>query len=1160
VVAGYAEVVLGDAAADRRHPAFSKLFVESEYLPDEHALVFRRRRRTTQDTPLYLVHAMALPRGARPYGFDSARESFIGRGGSLRAPAALQARGGLAGKSGTTLDPVMALAAAVDLPARRPRELAFITATAPSRDEALALARRYRSPADLEWTIELARHRAEAELSAFDERELPALTTLLSLLLYPHPALRAAADVLNSNTAGRASLYQHALSGDLPILLVRVGHTPHAPLLSVLLHAQAFWRGRGVAIDVVVYNEQSTTYDAQADDRLQRAIAAAGAEAWMHRPGGVFVIHADRLSDVDRIALLSAARVVIDGGAESLTQQVAQTGAHRADLPPLVVTAADVNVGPGLERFSGRGFDNGLGGFSADGGEYLIHLEPGASTPAPWVNVVANPRCGFVVSESGGGYTWFGNSGENRLTPWSNDPIADTPGECVYLRDEETGAVWSPTPQPAGGGRAYQVRHGIGYTIFAHRCRGIDQQLRMFVPAEDPLKIVELELTNRSERPRRLTVTYYAEWVLGTQRSATQPYVIPAFDPESETLTARNPWNEEFGSAVAFMAAGPRLHGFTADRTEFLGRCGDRARPAALVRIGLASAVRPGGDPCAALQVHVDLGPGETRTVHYLLGQGESQSHVADLVRRYRDPAAVRTAWTAMREEWAAIVSTRRARTPDPALDLMLNGWLLYQAVSARFWGRTGFYQSSGAYGFRDQLQDAAALVDVAPRFCREHLLTAAAHQFEEGDVLHWWHPPSNAGLRSRCSDDLLWLPFVTAHYVQATGDRAVLSAPAPFLAAEPLLEQELERYGRFAPSTQTAPLYDHCLRALEKAWALGPHGLPLFGTGDWNDGMNRVGVRGRGESVWLGWFQHAAMMCFAPLCRTMGDEQRADELERRAAALREALHRHGWDGEWYLRGYYDDGTPLGSAQRDECQIDSVAQSWSVLSDGADPRRARLAMRAVREHLWRDADQLLLLLAPPFDRSSQDPGYIKAYPPGIRENGGQYTHAAIWAAWAFAAIGEVDLAARCFSTAILPVRRALTAESSARYRVEPYVIAADIYSAAQHTGRGGWTWYTGSAAWAYRFGWEMLLGLRAQGDGWRIDPSLPSTWPGFSVTMRDGDTVYEVEVMNPHGVNRGVAAIWLDGTARPDLIVPRLRDGAKHRVVVTMQMPQSATA
>jgi cyclic beta-1,2-glucan synthetase len=796
-------------------------------------------------------------------------------------------------------------------------------------------------------------------------------------------------------------------------------------------------------------------------------------------------------------------------------------------------------------------FDQGLGGFSADGREYVVHLEPGQSTPAPWVNVVANRRLGFVVSEAGGGYTWAENAGENRLTPWRNDPISDEPGEVLYLRDEETGAVWTPTPRPAPAHGAHQIRYGAGYATFLHRSHGLEQSLRLWVPPADPVKLVELTLTNRLDRPRRLTVTYYVEWVLGAMRDLAQAFVVPEFDPASQALLARNPWNEDFAGRVAFVAASEKLHGLTADRTEFLGRHGGYAAPAAMGRIGLASTVRAGLDPCAALQVHLDLGPGATAHVHFMLGEAAGRDEALGLVTRYRERAAIAAGWTDLHRHWDALLGAVTVRTPDPALDVMLNRWLLYQVLSSRLWGRTGYYQSSGAFGFRDQLQDVAALVHCAPGTCRAHILEAARQQFEAGDVLHWWHPPAGAGVRTRCSDDLLWLPFITAHYVEATGDDTILAEEVPFLAGAPLEPAEVERYARFEPGARRATLYAHCLAALERGDTAGAHGLPLFGSGDWNDGMNRVGSRGRGESVWLGWFLYATLTRFATVSERMGDMDRAATQRHRADELRGALEASAWDGAWYRRGYYDDGTPLGSAERGECRIDALAQAWAVLSSAADRSRAAAAMEAVARHLLREQDGLILLLAPPFAGPDQDPGYIRGYPPGIRENGGQYTHAAIWVLWALAELGDVERAVALFQR-LLPVRHALTPDAAARYRTEPYVLAADVYSAPPWTGRGGWTWYTGAAGWAYRLGVEAILGLHPLRGGWRLDPRIPASWPGFEIVLRDGATVVHIDVENPCGVSHGVAQAFLDGERIDPRILPRLRDGRRHELRLTM--------
>ena len=1149
----YAEVVLGDAAEDRRHPAFSKLFVESEHLPELDALLFHRRPRGGGDAG-WLLH-MVVPgnRRARATAHESSRERFLGPRRDAEHPAALAHPGRRPpGTVGFPLDPIMALSAEIDLPPHRATTLAYVLLVADSRDEAIALARRHRSLHDLEWRVELAQRNAEQEVADLGllPRDLPLAQRLLSLVLHPHPALRASADVLRANRLGQSGLWRWAISGDLPILLVRVKGTAEAPLLPTVLRAHQLWRRRGVAVDVVILAEHAGSYGADVDDRIVRAIARAGAEASRDRPGGVFVLHAAGMAEEERRLLLAAARVVLDGSATDAAA-LARVPEEPPRLPPLEPSLPDVAAPEPLERPTDLLFDNGLGGFSADGREYVVHLGPGDATPAPWTNVVANPGFGFVVSESGGGFTWAEHSGENRLTPWRNDPVLDQPGDAIYLRDEETGGVWSPTPLPARGPGSYEVRHGPGYTTFRHRCRGLGQELTMLVPPDDPVKIVQLHVTNHTERPRRLTVTYYVEWVLGTTRDTTQAFIVPEFDPASQALLARNAWGDDFRDRVAFAAASEKLHGLTADRTEFLGRHRSRARPAALGRIGLGSTVQPGLDPCAALQVHIDLAAGATADVHFLLGEARSAAEARTLVARYRDRANVEAARGAVAEQWTRLLGAIQVRTPDPTLDLMLNRWLLYQTLVSRVWARASHYQAGGAFGFRDQLQDVTALLHTAPALCRRHLLEAARHQFEAGDVLHWWHAHTGTGVRTRCSDDLLWLPFVTALYVTATGDETVLDEPVDFLQAEPLRDGEAARYGRFATADRPATLYRHCLRAIERGRTAGPHGLPLFGGGDWNDGMDRVGLRGQGESVWLGWFLVATLDRFAPLCERMGEPARAVQLRGDAETLRRVLEASGWDGEWYRRGFYDDGSALGSRRSAECQIDSIAQSWAVLAPAADRQRAAAAVESARRRLVREDEGLVLLLAPPFDRGAEDPGYIRAYPPGVRENGGQYTHAAIWLLWALAELGEADRATALF-TNLLPPRHADSREAAERYRVEPYVLAADVCGAPPWTGRGGWTWYTGAAGWAYRFGIEVLLGIRLDHGAWRIDPRIPRRWPGFEATLHDGATSFVVRVVNPRGVSRGVAAVLLDGAPLAEPVVPRLADGRVHLLELTM--------
>jgi len=1181
MLTSYGEVVLAPQTADGRHPAFNKLFVESEYLPEINGLLFHRRPRSAEEKPIYLAHllvpaylAIVGRRGKLTSAHESNRAHFLGRGRTARSPAALDPTlphshtptlsHGLSGTTGATLDPIMALSQEITLESHTTAQVAYITLAAESRQEALALAYRHQAWPVISRAFDKARSQSELELRqlGLTTAEVERIQQLLSVLLYPHPALRASQATLAANSKGQPGLWPYAISGDYPILLVRVGSQEETVLVRELLQAHAYWRNRQTKIDLVILNQKDVGYAQDLHDQLHRLIARTGNDTWLNQRGGIFLLRAELMSETDQVLLETAARAILDGEKGRLAEQLGRLREQPARPPrfvstfppPLGETEGEVRLlTPPLARPTDLLFDNGLGGFSTDGSEYVIYLEPGQWTPAPWINVIANAYFGFLVSEAGSGYTWAENSGENRLTPWRNDPVTDAPGEALYLRDEEVGHVWSPTPLPAGAPAPYLIRHGAGYSVFEHHSHGLKQRLRLFVVPNAPVKVIQLRLDNTCNRNRRITATFYAEWVLGTTRETTQQYVIPEFDAGSLALLARNPYNEEFGERVAFLAASKEPHALTTDRTEFLGRGGSLSHPAALDRVGLSSTVKAGLDPCAGLQVHIYLPPYGSKEIYFLLGQGADRPETLRLVKQYQDPAQVEAAWETINQLWDELLGTITVRTPDPAMNLLLNRWLLYQALSCRVWGRSALYQSSGAFGFRDQLQDVMALVHAAPDLARDHILRAACHQFEEGDVLHWWHPSSkrSRGVRTRCSDDLLWLPFVTTHYVATTGDEAILTKRVPFLKGVPLEPEEEERYGQYETGAEDGTLYEHCRRALEKGSTAGPHGLPLMGSGDWNDGMNRVGIGGQGESVWLGWFLYSTLTRFASLCERMGDEEQAATYLQRARDLLQALETHAWDGNWYRRAYYDDGTLLGSAENDECQIDSIAQSWAVLSGAADPARAAQAMEAVTDRLVRLDDQLVLLFDPPFDKTTHDPGYIRGYLPGIRENGGQYTHAALWAAWAFAELGQGDRAAALFRL-LNPIYHSDWPEKVARYRVEPYVVAADVYSVPPHTGRGGWTWYTGSASWMYRLGVEAILGVRRMGNMLRIDPCIPKNWPGYELTYHHGTTSYQIRVENPDGVNRGVKQVTLDGGVWPGGDIPLLDDGRQYSVRVLM--------
>jgi cyclic beta-1,2-glucan synthetase len=1155
-VTSYAEIVLAPPAADDAHPAFSKLFVQTEFDAAIGVILATRRRRSPAEPEAWAAHLMvAEGESDGELQFETDRARFVGRTRQLRSACALEHGRELSGSVGTVLDPIFSLRRRMRVAPGATVRVAFWTLVAPTRAEVLDLVDQHCDSAAFDRAVELAWTQGQVELHhlgiTHDEASL--FQRLAGHVLYNDPTLRPSSDVLRRGNGGQAVLWAHGISGDLPIVLVRIDDTDDLGMVRQLLRAFEYWRLKKLSVDIVFLNERESSYvqDLQiALETLARGALSRAPVLGEPTRGGVFVLRSDIISSEARLTLLAAARAVLLSRRGSIAEQVdrLEQGAPPAIPPPVSVLAS---AGPATApaHVPKTEFFNGIGGFAVDGDEYVTILRDGERTPAPWINVVGNSGFGFQVSAEGSGSTWAGNSREHRLTPWSNDPVGDRPGEAIYVRDEETGALWGPTALPVRHeSGVYVARHGHGYSRFEHNRHGIALDLLQFVPLDASLKVSRLRIRNLSGRPRHLSVTAYVEWVLGTLPAATGPYVSTELEPVTGGVLARNLWSGPDGR-VAFVDLGGRQTAWTADRVEFIGRNGTVDCPAALAN-GTALSGRTGAglDPCGALQTSFTLAADSSIELVWLLGEAAAPLDARLMIERWRG-ADLDALLAAVREDWREVLGTVTVKTPDRAFDVMLNGWLLYQTLACRVQARSAFYQASGAYGFRDQLQDTMALIPARPALAREHLLRAAGRQFLEGDVQHWWLPGTGSGVRTRVSDDGAWLCHCVAHYVEATGDVAVLDEVVPFLDGPVLRDDEHERYFQPLPAEESAPLFEHCARALDRSLAVGAHGLPLIGSGDWNDGMNRVGEGGRGESTWLGWFVHLALSKFAPLAEARGEHVRAASWRAHATGLRASLGEHGWDGDWYRRGYFDDGTPLGSAMNTECRIDSIAQTWGVISGVADPERVIRAMASLDRHLLRRDDGLVLLLTPPFDQTVPDPGYIQAYPPGIRENGGQYTHAAIWSVIAYAMLGEGDKATEIFSI-LNPVNHALTPAAVLRYKVEPYVVAADVYSEPPHVGRGGWTWYTGSAAWMYRAGLEWLLGCRLRGATLHLDPCIPKHWPGFQVSLRFGATRYEIAVENPGAVNRGLASLQLDGVALPPEQgrIPLVDDGRTHQV------------
>ncbi|WP_279230406.1 GH36-type glycosyl hydrolase domain-containing protein [Thermohalobacter berrensis] len=1151
----YFETVLTNQSADIAHPAFSNLFVRTEALDESDTIIASRRPREEGQKTVWAFHSVVVEGetlGSLQY--ETNRDNFIGRGRDISNPQALTQP--LSNTTGVVIDPIMSLRKKIKIKPGETAKVSFITGVGNNKKEVIELSRKYTDTPNITRAFDLAFTRSQVENSYLNvgEEDIKLFQEIVPHIVFLSPNRKKYKNIIKKNTKGQSGLWAYGISGDNPIILLTIKDAEYLDVLRKVLKSHEYFRMKGLTVDLVILNEDKSNYFQPLYHMIKNEVSESNSRHIYSKPGGIYIVNANSIPDEDKILLYSSAGLILRADNVPLLTQLREKN-ETEKLPNEKEFKQSNIIYMDREKNFELSYFNGYGGFSLNGREYIIKLMDYNNTPAPWINVVSNGKFGFQVSESGSGFTWSENSRENKLTPWSNDPVSDPPGEIIYIRDEQDGHTWSITPLPIREGGTYIIKHGQGYSTFIRESNGLEQELTMFVPLDEPAKINLVKLKNNSNIRRKISLTYYIRPVLGVIDEMTQQHIITEIDEESGAILIKNPYNPDFPGRIAFVNTSEVGKSYTGDREEFIGIDGSLKNPEALKRETLSNRLGAGFDPCGAIQTVVEIDPDEEKEVVFILGQGKSIDEVRKIVNKYTQIANCTNALTEVKNYWNKVLETIEVSTPDKSMDIMLNHWLLYQTIACRLWARSAFYQSGGAYGFRDQLQDAMNSINVLPEATKKQIILHSAHQFVEGDVQHWWHKTGvdgpDKGIRTKFSDDLLWLPLATAEYVKKTGDYSILEEKVGYLESEPLKENEDEKYDIPRFSDESSTIYEHCIRAIDRSLKYGEHGIPLMGSGDWNDGMNKVGNKGKGESIWLGWFICTILKRFIPICKEMKDFERAKEYSNAIEKITRSIEENAWDGNWYRRAYFDDGTPLGSSENTECIIDSIAQSWSIISGSGKKDRVKSAMESVERYLIKEDEGLILLFTPPFDKTEHDPGYIKGYVPGVRENGGQYTHAATWVVNAYALMGKGDRAWKLYNM-INPINHSRTSIECSTYKVEPYVMAADVYAVSPHVGRGGWTWYTGAAGWMYTVGIEYILGFKKEGNKLIIDPCIPRDWLNYKIKYRYENTVYKIVVKNPNRVNKNVVKVILDGKELKEKYIPLVNDNKEHKVEVVL--------
>ncbi|WP_027625800.1 GH36-type glycosyl hydrolase domain-containing protein [Clostridium lundense] len=1150
-ITSYCEVTLTGYSSDLVHPAFSNLFIKTEYVEDPLCLLaYRRKRQKEGKEPWVMQTVIGDEKVIGKIQYETSRANFIGRNRDLNKPEIMEKDSPLTNTEGAVLDPILSIRIRVKMPPKETCKIAYITAVGESKEDVIRLARKYRDWNNVNRVFELAwtQSQVETRYLGINSSICNLYQSMASKVIFLNDTFKEREEYIKNINKDQSALWPYGISGDLPIVIVLLRKEEDIEIARQMLKAHEYWSLKGLKVDLIMINLENTSYIQALQEAIRDLILSSHARDKENRAGGVFCYNKSTMTEEDIKFIISIGRLIIDPEKGSINAQLRRKESLEYNEDALNCSKLEFkekNIKLDIPKLN---YFNSLGGFNDEGDKYIIILDNYKNTPAPWINVISNGNFGFHISENGVSYTWYKNSRENKVTTWSNDPIKDSEAEELYIRDEVSGEIWSISPKPIRDGGKYIIEHSYGYSNFKHKAYGIMGELTVFAAIEDSVKICIVKLTNNTDIERKLSLTYYAQLVLGVVPQQTAQYISTYVDKEKEYMYAQNPYSSSFGNLVAYLkVAGGEDISFTGNRGDFIGKEGFIENPQALKKVRLSGSVGAGLDPCMAINSKVILKPDEEKYIVVLLGEDENINRIHSVIERYSDIEKVLRELEQVKDYWRDKLGKIQIETPDKTMDIIVNGWLMYQVIACRYWARTAFYQSGGAYGFRDQLQDSLAISYIEPQYTRNQILYSASRQFVEGDVQHWWHPVVDSGIRTRFSDDLLWLPYVTTQYINNTGDYSILDDVVPYLEDEPLKEGEDERYNIARKSDKAGSIYEHCIKAIDRSLKFGEHNIPLMGSGDWNDGMSTVGNEGKGESVWVGWFLYTILKDFINICNFKKDKDKEEKYNEMLKFIIENIERNAWDGNWYRRAYFDDGTPLGSSENDEAQIDSLSQSWAVISGGGRESRAKEAMMSVERYLVKYDKGLVKLLTPAFDKSSLEPGYIKGYVPGVRENGGQYTHATVWYILALTMLGFNDKAWNIFNM-INPINHTGSYLDCQRFKVEPYVITADVYAVEPHVGRGGWSWYTGAAGWMYTTAITGILGFKLVKDkGFTIRPNIPKSWDGFKMTYRREKCVYNVNV------SRGnEECIKLNGDILKDDIVPFLSDG-DHQVEVVIK-------